>query len=113
MPSSLTVIKDRKEKQDWTQFAFPPLWHYDVLRAPDYLRAANVRPEARVEEAVALVLERRQGDGCWPLDLRHKGTLHEELAGAVGEPNRWITLRALRVLDWYARGNQTQDSTPG
>lgn len=86
----------------WTQFAFPPLWHYDVLRALDYVRAAGVRPDARVEEAVAIVLERRQGDGRWLLDVRHKDTLYVELAGPAGAPNRWITLRALRVLDWYA-----------
>jgi hypothetical protein len=90
----------------WTQLAFPPLWHYDVLRALDYLRAAGVPPDERVEEAVAMVRERRQGDGRWLLDVRHRNTLHEELAGAVGAPNRWITLRALRVLDWYARRAQ-------
>jgi len=89
----------------WTRFAFPPLWHYDVLRALDYLRAAGVRPDPRVEEAVAAVLERRQGDGRWLLDVRHRNTLHEELAGIVGEPNRWVTLRARRVLDWYAPGH--------
>jgi hypothetical protein len=87
----------------WTQFAFPTLWYYDVLRALDYLRAARVQPDARVEEAVATVLERRQSDGRWLLDVRHRDTLQEELAGPVGAPNRWITLRALRVLDWYAR----------
>jgi hypothetical protein len=87
----------------WMQFAFPPLWHYDVLRALDYLRAAGVQPDARIEEAVAIVLERRQSRGRWLLDLRHRNTLHEELAGAVGAPNRWITLRVFRVLDWYAR----------
>ena len=87
----------------WTQFAFPTLWHYDVLRALDYLRAAGVPLDARVEEAVAILHERRQDDGRWLLDVRHRNTLHEELAGAVGAPNRWITLRALRVLDWYAR----------
>src|SRR5690348_9777051 len=38
---------------EWTRLAFPPLWHYDVLRALDYLRAAGVPPDARVEEAVA------------------------------------------------------------
>jgi hypothetical protein len=84
----------------WRQFAFPTLWYYDVLRALDYLRAAGVQPDARVEEAVATVLERRQDDGRWLLDVRHPDTLHEECAGTVGEPNRWITLRALRVLDW-------------
>ena len=89
---------------EWAQLAFPPLWHYDVLRALDYLRAAGVDPDARVEEAVGIViLERRQGDGRWLLDVRYRDTLYEEFAGAVGEPNRWVTLRARRVLDWYAR----------
>jgi hypothetical protein len=87
----------------WTQFAFPTLWHYDVLRALDYLRAADVQPDARVQEAIALVLDRRQADGRWRLDVRHQDTLHAELAGDVAEPNRWITLRARRVVDWHAR----------
>jgi hypothetical protein len=85
----------------WTQFAFPTLWHYDVLRALDYLRAAGAQPDARIEEALGIVIERRQDDGRWLLDVRHRDTLHEELAGAVGAPNRWITLRALRVLHWH------------
>jgi hypothetical protein len=89
----------------WTQLSFPPLWHYDVLRALDYLRAAAVRPDARAEEAVAAVRERRQADGRWLLDVRHRDTLHEDLAGVVGAPNRWITLRARRVLNWYSRGD--------
>jgi hypothetical protein len=86
----------------WTRFAFPTLWHYDVLRALDYLRAADVQPDARVDEAYSAVLEGRQDDGRWLLDVRHRDTLHEELAGSVGAPNRWVTLRALRVLDWHA-----------
>jgi hypothetical protein len=85
----------------WTRFAFPPLWHYDVLRGLDYLRAVGVRRDARVDEAVAIVRDRRQDDGRWRLDVRHPDTLYEELAGVVGEPNRWITLRALRVLRWF------------
>ena len=86
----------------WTRFAFPPLWHYDVLRALDYLQA-GVEPDQRVEEGIATVLERRQSTGQWLLDVRHRDTLYEEFAGPVGVPNRWITLRALRVLEWYAR----------
>jgi hypothetical protein len=86
----------------WTRLAFPPLWRYDVLRALDHLRAAGVPPDGRAEEAVAIVRERRRPDGRWSLDVRHRDTLHEELAGEVGAPNRWVTLRALRVLDWHA-----------
>ena len=90
-------------KPEWTLLAFPPLWHYDVLRALEYLRAAGVEPDARIEEAVSIVVERRQGDGRWLLDVRHRDTLYEELAGDVGEPNRWVTLRARRVLERYTR----------
>jgi hypothetical protein len=86
----------------WKQFAFPALWHYDVLRALDYLRAAGVRPDARIEEAIATIRERRQADGRWLLDVRHRDTIHEDLAGIVASPNRWITLRCLRVLGWHA-----------
>jgi hypothetical protein len=87
----------------WTELAFPPLWHYDALRALDYLRAAGVPPDGRAGEAVAAVSGRRQADGRWLLDVRHKDTLYEELAGNTGVTNRWITLRALRVLAWYGR----------
>jgi hypothetical protein len=82
----------------WTQLAFPPLWHYDVLRALDYLREAGVAADARMEEARAAVRARQQPDGCWLLDVRHRDTLYEDMAGEVGAPNRWVTLRALRVL---------------
>ena len=100
-------------KPEWTQLAFPPLWHYDVLRALDYLRAAGVQPNARVDEAVAIVRERRQGDGRWLLDVRHRHTLYEDLGGDVGEPNRWVTLRARRVLDWHASSVLGTDSNSG
>ena len=85
----------------WTQLAFPPLWHYDVLRALDYMRAADMPPDRRVDGAVAIVVQRRQSDGRWLRDVRHRNSLYDELAGPVGAPNRWITLRALRLLDWY------------
>jgi hypothetical protein len=88
----------------WTQLAFPPLWHYDILRGLDYLRAARVEPDARVDEAIRLVAARQLDDGRWQLDVRHRNTLHEEIAGAVGGPNRWVTLRARRVLDWHGAG---------
>jgi hypothetical protein len=88
-------------KPAWSQLAFPPLWHYDVLRALDYLREAGVRPDERIQEAVGVVAERRGSDGRWLLDVRHRDTLYPDVAGDVGAPNRWVTLRARRVMDWH------------
>ncbi len=86
----------------WTRFTFPTMWHYDVLRGLDYLRRAGVEPDERVAEAVALVAEGRQPDGRWLLDEPHRDALHGDLEGGAGQPSRWNTLRALRVLDWYS-----------
>ena len=88
----------------WTRFSFPVVWHYDVLRGLDYLRSAGVKPDARVAEAVALVEQRRNEDGRWPLDgihADHTGRLSFDVETEVGQASRWNTLRALRVLDWY------------
>jgi hypothetical protein len=84
----------------FTRFAFPTWWHYDVLRGLDYLRQAGVQPDARVAEAVDLVLARRGEDGRWPLDVWYEGDMPVDLGEHVGAPSRWITLRALRVLKW-------------
>ena len=89
----------------WTQFAFPPLWHYDILRALDYFRAAARDADTRMAEGLATVRKRRQDDGRWVLDVRHRNSLCDELTGPLGAPNQWITLRALRVLDWFRRGD--------
>ncbi|WP_205679138.1 hypothetical protein [Aquisphaera insulae] len=96
------VIKDRNGDHDWTQFAFPTAWHYDVLRGLDYLRAADVEPDERVAEVIGHVEERRNLDGRWPLAVTHRDPAEFDMEGGAGEPSRWNTLRALRVLDWYS-----------
>jgi hypothetical protein len=96
------IEHDRKGGADWTRFAFPTWWHYDVLRGLDYLRRAGVAPDERVEEAIDLVASKRGGEGRWRLETQYPGTMPVETDEGEGQPSRWITLRALRVLDWYA-----------
>jgi hypothetical protein len=97
------------------KFAYPPRYHYDVLRALDYLRAAGVQPDGRVADALRVVESRRQGDGRWLLDDAHDEALAFPFSESVGEPSRWNTVRALRVLRWYERpGLQpTKTGLPG
>jgi hypothetical protein len=86
------------------KFAFPPRYHYDILRALDYLRDAGVQPDARAGDALHVVESRQQADGRWLLDDAHDEALALSFGESVGEPSRWNTLRALRVLRWYERG---------
>jgi hypothetical protein len=88
--------------QAFLTFAFPPRYRYDVLRALDYFRAAGVEPDPRMGEAVHVVESRQQADGRWLLDRTHEEALAVPLGELAGEPSRWNTLRALRVLRWYS-----------
>lgn len=84
----------------WLYLAFPNGWHYDVLRALDYLRDAGVAPDDRTAEAIGIIESKRGADGRWPLDHAHHDALAVDLGESESEPSRWITLRALRVLRW-------------
>jgi hypothetical protein len=93
-------------KPVFIRFAFPPRWHYDILRALDYFREVGAPRDRRLEEAIGIVQRGRDAAGRWPLQNTYKGKTWFELERA-GEPSRWITLRALRVLKWWERtGNQ-------
>jgi hypothetical protein len=84
----------------WLGFSFPTWYHYDVLRALDYLRDAGVEPDERAAEAIGAVEEKRDPEGRWPLENVHEGQVHVRLEDGEGKPSRWNTLRAMRVLDW-------------
>jgi hypothetical protein len=96
------IERDRKGGAAWTRFAFPPWWHYDVLRGLEYLRSAGVTPDERVAEAIDLVASKRDEDDRWPLETRYPGMMLVEIDEGEGRPSRWNTLRALRVLDWFS-----------
>lgn len=87
----------------WLQFSFPTRWHYDVLRALEYFRAAGDPIDQRTAEAVELLRSKQQPDGTWLLENTHPGQVHFTLEEGDGRSSRWNTLRALRVLRWSER----------
>ena len=96
---------DRKTEAPaaWRRFSFPTYWHYDVLRGLEYLRAAGLTPDDRVTEAIDLVGSKRGADGRWPLENPHPGETYFAIDDGEGQPSRWNTLRAMRVLRWHER----------
>jgi hypothetical protein len=85
----------------YTQLSHPVRW-YDILWGLDYLRRAGVKPDGRAAEAVQLVESKRLPGGQWPREDPFPGETHFDMEGAAGEPSRWNTLRAQRVLDWFS-----------
>ncbi len=85
----------------WLQLSFPSRWHYDILRALDYFQAAAGFPDQRLGPAVEIVRSKQRSDHSWLLENTHPGRVHFPLEPGDGEPSRWNTLRALRVLNWF------------
>jgi hypothetical protein len=86
-------------RETFTKFSFPPRWHWDVLRGLDHFRRMNA-PDTRLQDAIDLLLSKRCDDGRWRLENHHRGKEFFRLE-APGQPSRWNTLRALRVLRWW------------
>ena len=95
---------------EFLDLAFPPRYHYDILRALDYFRAADLqpgpRPDPRMDEALRIIESRRQTDGGWLLERAYDEALTVTTGEPEGGPSRWNTLRALRVLRWYEQRGQ-------
>jgi hypothetical protein len=93
--------------EQFLQFLYPNRWHYDVLRALDYFRAAAgltaAAPDPRLGEAVDQVRSKRREDGTWLLDRSLPGRVWFGMDDGEGKPSRWVTLRASRVLSWWER----------
>lgn len=83
----------------------PRRWFYGILPALDYFREAartdGTDPDPRMREAVEMIRSRRGADGRWQQEHRLGGEVWFHVDAPVGEPSKWVTLQAQRILDWW------------
>ena len=94
---------------EWVfDFEYPFRWFYSVLHAADYFRLASqldgTAPDPRMADAIEAIRERRRPDGTWAPSLKHPGRMWFEVDVPAGEPSKWLTLHAARVLRWWDSG---------
>ncbi len=87
----------------FTRFPFPPQWHFDIVRGLEYFRSVGADRDSRLEDAIEVVRGAQRSDGAWPVYRSYPGRYWFKME-ARG-PSRWSTLRALRLLQWWDRGN--------
>ena len=87
-------------KPIFTKLSFPPRWHFDILRALDYFQEVKAPRDQRLSDAIDLLRVARLEDGRWKLQNVYKGKTYFDME-KIGQPSRWNTLRALRVLRWW------------
>ena len=87
---------------DLLKLPHPWRWKYNILRALDGFRSCAVPWDDRMQDAVDELARRRGKDGRWRAMAAHPGAVHVTMEKA-GQPGRWNTLIALRVLFHYGR----------
>lgn len=87
--------------ENFIQPAYPPRWKYDILKALWYFADAGIPYDSRMEDALLIVEKLRTKDGTLLRGKTISGELHFRME--EGKAGRWNTMRAMRVLQHYAR----------
>ena len=84
-------------KQSWLKLGFPWFYGYNTLRGLDVLTKLGYVKDERLNDAVEILLQKRQGNGTWILESAPIGRMQTNIE-ARGKPSKWITLIALKIL---------------
>jgi hypothetical protein len=86
-----------KPSREWWKFGFPVFYVTDLLQIVEAMTALGLARDPRLSHAVTLIREKQDVNGRWALDHDYAGKTWVSF-GAKRRPNKWVTLRALRVL---------------
>ncbi len=81
----------------WLESSFPWFAGYNILRGLDVLTKLGYVKDERLNDAVEALMQKRQSDGKWILENSPAGRMQANIE-VKGQPSKWITLIALRVL---------------
>ncbi len=86
-------------------FTYPFRHRYSVLNAAEYFRQAPLvdgpEHDPRMVEGIELIRSARRPDGTWIQGKPLAGRTWFEVDVPEGEPSKWLTLFAARVLGWW------------
>jgi hypothetical protein len=86
-----------KPNRSWFKFGYPIGYVTDVLQNLEVLVALGYGDDPRLRPALALLLSKHDEHGRWPLEYSYNGKTWVAVE-EKGQPSKWVTLRALRVL---------------
>jgi hypothetical protein len=86
-----------KPSGNWWKFGFPVFYVTDLLQVVEALVALGYGRDPRLVPALALVRDKQDAQGRWALEYDYTGKTWVDF-GPKKQPNKWVTLRALRVL---------------
>ena len=90
-----------KPSGNWWKFGFPVFYVTDILQIVEALVLLGYGDDPRLARSLALIREKQDDAGRWPLEYGYAGKTWVDF-GPKRQPNKWVTLRALRVFKQIA-----------
>ncbi len=88
---------NEKPSRNWWKFGFPVFYITDLLQIVEALAELGYGSDPRLANALDLVRGKADASGRWPLEYAYTGKTWVDF-GPKKQPNKWVTLRALRAL---------------
>jgi hypothetical protein len=86
-----------KPSGNWWKFGFPLFYVTDLLQVVEVLVNLGLGDDPRLEDAFHVIRAKQDENGRYPLEYSYEGKTWVDF-GKKKEPNKWVTLRAQRVL---------------
>ena len=82
---------------NWWKFGFPVFYVADILQIAEALVGLGYGNDPRLANARELIKQKQDSQGRWPMEYDYTGKTWADF-GPKKQANKWVTLRALRVL---------------
>ena len=88
---------NRKPSRDWWKFGFPVFYITDLLQLAEAMVNLGYGKDKRLTNTLDIIREKQNEQGQWLMEFDYTGKTGPDF-GRKKQPNKWVTLRALKVL---------------
>ncbi len=103
------TAENTKPSQSWFQFGYPLGYVTDVLQILEALGGIGYGSDPRLANAIELVMRKQDAQGRWKMEYTYNGKTWADTE-VKGQPSKWVTLRALRVIKRWKEGREGESS---
>ncbi len=86
-----------KPSSNWWKFGFPVFYNTDLLQVAEALTGLGWGMDSRAAGLMEYIRNKADASGRWALEYDYTGRTWGNY-GAKGQPNKWVTVRALSTL---------------
>jgi hypothetical protein len=97
-PAKADYPSAAKPSNNWWKLGFPVFYITDILQNVEALARLGHGKDPRLANALQLIRDKQDAAGRWPMEYDYTGKTWVDF-GPKKQPNKWVTLRALRVLE--------------